>query len=599
MNPVLEVRDESGTLIASYTDTVGQDAALHFFASTGKLYTVSVFDLDFRGDRGFVYRLALKTGAKIHATIPACVQRGSTVELESLGVGLQTGAAKMESVKSTVAVPADPAITHFQHVLQTSTGEVSFQIPVSDLPETIRTDDATAIMGSADVTALIGPEEDSQRYSMAVMSGEQWSLDVESFGIGPAADLSLEVLDETGKVIADNDDGPVDSDPTLQFKAATTGHYTAVVRRVTKASDSFVYRLQCVQQLPDFLLTVPQMVTLPLAGKSEIAVQAVRTGGFDGEIVLSVEGLPEGVTATGDWKIPAGKSDAKVTLESAADAAVVAKLITIHGNSMVGAMETRRTATATAGGNLSPQQLSDRQVHKTMLAMTMAAPIEVLVVDKERQRDVHRGTTYLAELELVRKDGFAGEIKLEMTAKQDRQRMGTRGGILTVPPDQNRAFYPCFLPEWLPMDLTRRIIVHGVVAVPDPKGNVRYLTKPGNARITMIMEGALLKVSTENSDVVTSLGEIQEISVNVSRSPELPLPVKVELIVPDEATGFISATPLMIEPDKTSGVLQIVSRTDEQLRGQWNLTVRATALQDGKWPVISESEIRVEYVSAR
>ena len=599
MNPVLEVRDESGTLIASYTDTVGQDAALHFFASTGKLYTVSVFDLDFRGDRAFVYRLALKTGAKIHATIPACVQRGSTVELESLGVGLQTGAAKMESVKSTVAVPADPAITHFQHVLQTSTGEVSFQIPVSDLPETVRKDDATAIMGSAGVTVLFGPEEDSQRYSMAVMSGEQWSLDVESFGIGPAADLSLEVLDETGKVIADNDDGPVDSDPTLQFKAATTGHYTAVVRRVTKASDSFVYRLQCVQQLPDFLLTVPQMVTLPLAGKSEIAVQAVRTGGFDGEIVLSVEGLPEGVTATGDWKIPAGKSDAKVTLESAADAAVVAKLITIHGNSMVGTTETRRTATATAGGNLSPRQLSDRQVQKTMLAMTMAAPIEVLVVDKERQRDVHRGTTYLAELELVRKDGFAGEIKLEMTAKQDRQRMGTRGGILTVPPDQNRAFYPCFLPEWLPMDLTRRIIVHGVVAVPDPKGNVRYLTKPGNARITMIMEGALLKVSTENSDVVTSLGEIQEISVNVSRSPELPLPVKVELIVPDEATGFISATPLMIEPDKTSGVLQIVSRTDEQLRGQWNLTVRATALQDGKWPVISESEIRVEYVSAR
>ena len=599
MNPVLEVHDESGALVANCTDTLGQDAALHFFALAGKLYIVSVFDLDFRGDRAFVYRLALKTGAKIHATIPACVQRGSTLELESSGVGLQSGSANIESVKSTVTVPSDPALTHFQHVLQTPTGDVSFQIPVSDLQESIRRDDATTLMGSAGVTALFGPAEDQQRYSIAVMSGEQWSLDVESFGIGPAADLSLEILDETGKVVAENDDGPVDSDPAVRFKAATTGHYTAVVRKVTTSPETSVYRLQCVRQVPDFLLTVPQTVTLPLAGKSEIAVQAVRSGGFDGEIVLGVEGLPEGVTATGDWKIPAGKSDAKVTLESAADAAVVAKLIAINGNSMVGATETRRTATVTASGNLCPRQLADRQVQKTMLAMTMAAPIEVLVVDKERQRDVHRGTTYLAELELVRKDGFAGEIKLEMTAKQDRQRMGTRGGILTVPPDQNRAWYPCFLPEWLPMDLTRRIIVHGVVAVPDPKGNVRYLTKPGNARITMIMEGALLKVSTENSDVVTALGEIQEISVNVSRSPELPLPVKVELIVPDEATGFISATPLIIEPDKTSGVLQIVSLADEQLRGQWNLTVRATALQDGKWPVISESEIRVEYVPGR
>ncbi len=599
MNPVLEVRDQSGTLIENYADTPGQDAALHFFASAGKLYTISVFDLDFRGDRAFVYRLTLETGAKIHATIPASVQRGSTLELESFGVGLQTGTANTESVKSTVTVPADPALTHFQHVLQTPTGDVSFQIPVSDLPETIRQDDAPAIMGSAGVTALFGSADNAHRYSIAVTSGELWSLNVESFGIGPTADLSLEVLDETGKVVAENDDGPVDSDPTVQFKPATTGHYTVVVRKVTTALETSVYRLQFVQQVPDFLLTVPQAVTLPLAGKSEIAVQTVRSGGFEGEIILSVDGLPEGVTATGDWKIPAGKSDAKVTLESAADAAVIARLITISGNSTVGTAEIRSAATATASGNLCPRQLSDRQIHKTLLAMTMAAPIEVLVVDKERQRDVHRGTTYLAELELVRKDGFSGEINLEMTAKQDRQRMGTRGGILTVPSDQNRAWYPCFLPEWLPMDLTRRIIVHGVVAVPDPKGNVRYLTKPGNARITMIMEGALLKVSTENSDVVTSLGEIQEITVNVSRSPELPLPVKIELIVPEEATGFISATPLVIDPDKTSAVLQIVSRAKEQMRGQWNLTVRATAFQGGEWPVISESEIRVEYVSPR
>lgn len=599
MNPVLEVRDESGKLIANYTDTLGQDAALYFFASTGKRYTVSVFDLDFRGDRAFVYRLSLETGPKIHATVPACVQRGSTVELESLGVGLLTGTANVESVKGTVTIPADPALSHFHHVLQTPTGNVSVQIPVSDLPETIRKDDATAVAGSQGVTAVWGPSESSQRYSMTVMSGELWSLDVESFGVGPTADLSLEVLDETGKVVADNDDGPVDSDPALQFKAATTGNYSVVVRQVATATEASVYRLQCVRQVPDFALTVPQVVTLPLAGKAEIAVQAVRSGGFDGEIVLNVDGLPEGVAATGDWKIPAGKSEAKVMVESAAGAAVVAKFLTIHGNSMVGTTEIRRTATATASGNLCPRNSSDRQVQKTLLAMTMAAPIEVLVVDKERQRDVHRGTTYLAELELVRKDGFAGEINLEMTAKQDRQRMGTRGGILTVPPGQNRAWYPCFLPEWLPMDLTRRIIVHGVVAVPDPKGNIRYLTKPGNARITMIMEGALLKVSSENSDVVTPLGEIQEITVKVSRSPELPLPVKVELVVPDEATGSISATPLILEPDKTSGVLQIVSKADEQLRGQWDLTVRATALQDDKWPVISETEIRVEYVSGR
>lgn len=598
MNPVLEVRDESGQLLANYTDTLGQDAGLYFSAMAGKSYIVSVFDLDFRGDRAFVYRLALTTGAKILSTLPARVQRGSTLDLEALGIGIQTGTANPESAKATVTVPSDPELTHFQHVLQTPAGEISVQVPVSDVPEYVRKGDETAITASRAVTALMSREENSHHYSIAVTSGEQWSVDVESPGERLNVDLLLEVLDETGKIIAENDDGTVDSDPTLQFTATTSAIYTVNVSKVNSTAEHHVYRIQCLRQTPDFLLTVPQIVGLPLAGKTEIAVQAIRSGGFDNEITLSAEGLPDGVIATGDWKIPAGKSDAKVTLESAADAAVVAKLITIVGNSKVGSSETRRIATASAGGNLCPRVLSDRQVSRTLLAMTMAAPIEVLVVDKERQRDVHRGTTYLAELELVRKDGFNGEIKLEMTAKQDRQRMGTRGGILTVPADQNRAWYPCFLPEWLPMDLTRRIIVHGVVAVPDPKGNVRYLAKPGNARITMIMEGALLKVSAENSDVVTQPGKTLELAVKVARSPELPLPVKLELIVPEEAANLLSATPLWLEPNEEHGMLSIFSKADEQLSGQWNLTVRATALQAGMWPVISETEIRIEFVAA-
>jgi len=244
---------------------------------------------------------------------------------------------------------------------------------------------------------------------------------------------------------------------------------------------------------------------------------------------------------------------------------------------------------------LNPLDTADRDILHILLAMTMPAPIEVLVVDKERQRDVHRGTTYLAELDLVRKDGFTGEIQIEMTAKQDRQRMGTRGPILLVPPDQTKAWYPVFLPEWLPMDLTRRIIVHGVVAVPDPKGTIRYLTKPGNARITMIMEGALLKLTAANNDSVSPIGSVVEIPVTVSRSPKLTLPVIVTLDIPGEAQGILRAEPVTIAADQTTGILRIESQADNKLAGQWTLTLTATALQDGEWPMVSQTDIRVEF----
>lgn len=196
----------------------GLDARLFFSALAGKTYTVSVFDLDFRGDRAFVYRLAFSTGPKIHDTIPARVQRGSTVELEALGHGLQTGTAQRESIKDTITIPSDPMVTHFQHTLQTPTGVVSIQIPISEMPENIRSDEFSAMSQVEAVTALIRSDETAQRYSIAVMSGEQWSLDVESSSGGSMADLSLEVVDETGKVIAENDDGTVDSDPALSSK---------------------------------------------------------------------------------------------------------------------------------------------------------------------------------------------------------------------------------------------------------------------------------------------------------------------------------------------------------------------------------------------
>ena len=390
----------------------------------------------------------------------------------------------------------------------------------------------------------------------------------------------------------------MNSDASLQFHAASTGTYSAVVRGlpISSRSDDATYRFQLVRQSPNFSLSTVQQFTLPLGGKAELTVNAIRLGGFDGEIRLHADNLPDGVKAVGDWIIPAEKSEAKVSLESTPDAAVVARSLRITGFATVDQAEVPRPVMAVAGGILNPLNADERFIPQILLAMTMPAPIEVLVVDKERQRDVHRGTTYLAELDLVRKDGFTGEINIEMTAKQDRQRMGTRGPILTVPPGENRAWYPVFLPEWLPMDLTRRIIVHGVVAVPDPKGTIRYLTKAGNARITMIMEGALLKLTAGNNDSVNPIGSVVEIPITISRSPKLSLPVTVTLNVPEEAQGLLRAEPITIAADQSTAVLRMESQADNKLSGQWTMTLTATALRDEKWPVVSQTDIRVEFV---
>jgi type 1 fimbria pilin len=604
-NGVLQVRNAAGTLIADFVDTSGIDGRLSFMANAGTLYTVSVNDLDFRGDRAYVYRLALSTGPRVLGMLPAMAQRGTSVPLEFFGIGLTSGTNVLESVRETVAITGESTQSTQTHLLKTPAGEIPVEIPLSSLSETVRTEaeatttsQAQPASGPGAVTGRFTGASQTHSYSWPVMMGERWALEVQARALLSDVDVALEVLDGEGKPVADNDDGLVNSDATLQFQAATSGIFTAVVRAmsVSENAANTTYRLQLLRETPDFSLSVPQIVSLPLGGKAEVNIKASRMGGFDGDIVLKAASLPEGVTATGDWIIPAGKAEAKVTLESAKDAAVVATAIRILGTSMIEGTEVSRTALAPAAGVLNPLRAADRDIPQVLLAMTMPAPIEVLVVDKERQRDVHRGTTYLAELDLERKDGFTGEIRIEMTARQDRQRMGTRGPVLTVPAGENKAWYPVFLPEWLPTDLTRRIIVHGVVAVPDPKGTIRYLTKPGNARITMIMEGALLKLTAANNDSVNRIGSVIEIPVTISRSPKLPLPVTVSLNVPDEAQGFLKAEPVTLAADQNTGVLRIETQADDKLVGEWSLTLTATALQDNQWPVVSQTDIRVEFV---
>jgi len=604
INGVLQVKDASGTLIADFVDTAGLDGRLTFFATAGTLYTISVNDLDFRGDRAYTYRLALTTGPRVLGMLPAMAQRGTSTTLEFFGPGLNSGTNIIESVRAEVAISSDINQSSQNYMLKTPAGEIPVQIPLSNLTESVQAvhdpgnvAESQPVSAPAAVTGrFVGPAK-THRYSWPVTMGERWSLDVQARALLSDLDVALEVLDGEGKPVAENDDGSVNSDPALQFQAATSGTFTAIVRAmsVSENASNNIYRLQLLRETPDFSLTVPQMVSLPLGGKSEITIKANRIGGFDGEILLKPEALPEGVTATGDWIIPAGKADAKVTLESEKDAAVVAAVIRISGTAAVDGTPISRTATAPAAGVLNPLRAADRDIPQILLAMTMPAPIEVLVVDKERQRDVHRGTTYLAELDLERKDGFTGEIKIEMTAKQDRQRMGTRGPILTVPPGETKAWYPIFLPEWLPMDLTRRIIVHGVVAVPDPKGTIRYLTKPGNARITMIMEGALLKLTAANNDSVNPIGSVVEIPVTISRSPKMSLPVTVTLNVPDEAQGFLRAEPVTLAADQNTAMLRIETQADSKLAGEWTLTLTATSMQDDQWPMVSQTDIRVEF----
>lgn len=593
-NGMLQVHDAHGILLAELADTQGLDGGLTFAARSGETYAVSLFDADFRGDPSYVYHLAVTRGPRIVCTLPAAGQRGSTREVEFVGYGISSGQAVLESVRQVVSFPADPSLSQFIHVLKTPHGRVEVPIPLSDLEES-GPGSAPSQLPSFATTDRLPEGTDQRLYTFSSQKDESWRIDVESRAIGGRLDVSLAVFDSEGKEVADSDDLAATSDTRLEFRAPAAGILTCIVKSETIRANLLdeVYRLSVRKADPDFALSMPLMINVPLGGKITETVQVVRSGGFDGEIVLSVEGLPAGVTLVGDAKIPAGSNELKMTLEAAPAAAVVASPLRIMGTATISQQTASRTATAVANGILSPRSPAQQLCQTALLAVTMPPPFEIHLIDRTRQREVARGTACLADMQIVRKNGFAGEIVIEMASKQSRYLCGSRGMNVRVLPGESRAIYPALMTEWLSTDLTMRMATQGVAAVNDPQGNPRFLVMPTDAPITMIMEGALLKISSSANTPTLSMGRSCEIPVHITRSPKLSLATTVSLVVPDEIKGLLTAEPIILPLGEDQGILKISCAADERLLGEWALRLNATAMQEGKWPVVSEVDLPV------
>ena len=601
-NGVLEVRDSAGRLLADAADTAGRDLALTFATTAGEEYTLSLFDLDFRGDWSFVYRLRVAAEPRIVTAIPAAGRRGETREVRFVGYGIASGAAAMESVASQVTFPADPAAAIYSHRLETPFGAARFDFTLSDLTEDVEPADAASsrrsLAAPAAISGLLSANGEEDVYAVSGKQGDVWSLALTAREHGSPLDVVLRVLGPDGMELARNDDLPGTTDAGLAFTVPADGEYRLVVSDASGragAADA-VYRLAVERPAADFSLRTSELLSVPLGGAADLTVTATRHGGFAGPIALAVSGLPEGVTAPVELVIPPEAAELKIALTSAADGPTWAAPVVVTGTAAVNDAAVARTALAPAGGNLAPRRPLADLLPQTLVSVTMKPRCRVSPVDRDGGRTVHRGATYPADVIVERLEGFDGEILLRMAGRQSYHQQGIRGDDLVVPPGVGRIPYPVFMPEWLETSRTSRMILIGVAQVPDPRGNLRWLVSNMEGRITMSVEGALMKVSHEAGELRVRPGGSFDVPLVLSRSPKLPESAEIELIVPEELAGLLSAQPVVLSGDATTGVLRIATIADAQLLGEHLLTVRATVLQHGYLPAVSECEVTVEFV---
>lgn len=587
LTAVVEVRDETGRLIADAADTAARDLRFTFPVESGREYSVRIYDVDFRGNRSFVYRLSLTSGPTVLATIPATLQKGTTSDVQLVGYGIQSGAAKIESVVRTIQIP-DDVKSSWRGDLELADGiTLPIRIPVSDIPETVEgqsgdnaADSVQELTLPVAVTGVLDQRYGQDRYRFSGTKGDVWQIDAQAESIGSPLDVSLAIVNEEGVELKRIDDSGGSTDASIEFTLPADGKYKLVIGDTSGMSGTptSIYRLAVRKPVAGFRLTVPELLSVPVDGSAVLAVKAERTGGYAGPIAVSLKGLPEGVTVPEELTIPEKKNDLKLSLSAAADAGTIAGMVTLTG-------------TAAVDG----EQVSDTP-EETLLAVVMKPPFSI---DAEGKNDVTkwpRGTTFPGPVLVTRDENFKGEITLEMAAKQGRHRQGIRGPEMIIQPDEERVLYPVFLPEWLETTRTSRMVVNGVARVKDPKGRVRYSSSKLVTRIGFLPTGAMLKIESLVPEITLTASDRFEFPVKILRAEELSGPVTVELvphksIQQSEAGQLFTAKEVTVDANASQAVLHVTPAAD-LTDSVVSLTARATATWNGH-PVIAETTMTV------
>jgi hypothetical protein len=576
LHAMLKVEDPSGRAVLDVADTEGRDFTVTMHADAGIPYELSLHDLDFGGDRSYVYRLMLTAAPQATAAYPVAGPRGQTKAIEFVGIGLATGGQQLESATRDVAFPTDPEITFIDYSVQTPWGLTKpVKLLVSDLIENVEPAGGEVTFNApAAVTGAIETRFGSDQYSVTMTKGQSYMISVAARAIGSPLDLDLTVFGPDGKQVATNDDAAGSVDPELAMTPAVDGVYKIVVtdRSGKVGGRAANYRLSVAIPREDVELSLPPQLNVLLGGQAKLNVKATRKGGSKSPIPITIKGLPAGITLPENLVIPEDKAELAIDLTCAADAAVSASLCSVSTSLQIGERTVSRVATP------------------MVVAITMKPRFKLTPEGLDDVRKVHRGSTYLFPMLIERLEGYAGPINLEMTAKQQRHRQGLASDEFLIPADAKRVEYPIFVPEWMETTKTSRMILNGSVQIADPKGTMRTLLQRQELRFGILPEGALMKLTHGAGELKASPGSELSVPLSLSIAPELRDPIQITVV---SSQGLFTAETVALAVGQKQTTINVRVADLAAAIGEQELILRATALRDGRWPVVSETTVLV------
>ncbi len=595
----LEVLDPHGRVLVENSDTFGLDSFVRFTAPEAGKYVVRIHDIRFEGLQHYVYRLTISAGAWLDRTYPLGGRLGKTVRFQLFGANLPSDRIEFVVPPSGDAASI-PYVTALEipHALgippKGETMNVRFE--TDDLPEQLESEpnDEPAQAHKIELPSVLNGRierpGDVDHWTFDGKKGETWQFDLRASRLGSALDGVLTLLDEKGQQIATADDlSNGQTDAVLTTTLPADGKFTLKVedRFRSRGGAEFAYRVRIVRVTDAALrLSTPiDAITLLRGGETRIKVLAERPHGFTDELSLEIEGLPEGVTVTGN-KLGKGQNQVDVVLKAIDTAKVATSRLRIVGKWKVG--EEERSAVAAI-------QRSVGEPESTELLLRVGVPTPFKLKGVFETKFAPRGSVYVRKFR-VERNGFAGPLTIEMADRQARHLQGVAGPTLSLAADVSDFEYPLTLPPWMEIGRTSRSCVAVIGEVVDPDGSrhiVSHTSQNQDDQAIVLVDPNRLSLDTTQRTARFVAGGTARIPFRVSRGTGLHGAVRVDVVLPEHARGF-SADPVEIAAAAGTGDLILRFSSESMMTEPTSvLRLRASMLDERSLPVVDEIDIRV------
>lgn len=354
LDGLLIVYDSAGREVVRNRDTYGRDPFLEVSSPQEAEYFLAVSDILYRGGAEHFYRLSISDRPHIDVIDPPAGLPGSTGSYTIYGRNLPGSAMsdtalngkQLESVQVEITLPETPFTPAGYHAGQPRQGLLRGFDYKYEGSNAVRIGFATAPVvpeeANQDVQLVSVPSEvagrfdepnDEDVYRFPAEKGKTYCIEAIADRMASDVDVLLIVNkvvtaedgSETQTQVAENDDmmsffrvdgkdsiNPDTNDPAIVLQSDHDGDYqVTVVNQFGSGGPTDQYRLAIREPVPDFdlLATFERPLptgrtgysvtpTLRQGATAGLRILAPRQDGFEGDIVVTAEDLPPGVTAT-------------------------------------------------------------------------------------------------------------------------------------------------------------------------------------------------------------------------------------------------------------------------------------------------------------